>query len=186
MIERRQRLLRATVAAFGEGWTRFWFTPSDPATLSAIRVLIGLVAVYLHGTLLFDLVTFFGPNGLLPVRRHCAARRRHVLVSELPLDAAPNCGRYICSDWRCCWSFTLGFWTRFTSVLSLVVFLVGRASGADDHGPHRTDRRHAAGLFVPGALRSAIFARPLAGDVAVRPAGADAAACRRPRRSPRG
>ena len=31
-----------------------------------MRLLTGLVVVYLHATLAFDLVPLFGPNGLLP------------------------------------------------------------------------------------------------------------------------
>ena len=27
--------------AFGQGWTRFWFTPSDPTILSVIRICVG-------------------------------------------------------------------------------------------------------------------------------------------------
>ena len=67
MINAVTRLLCAIDRRLRQGWTRFWFTPSDPATVSAIRLLTGLVVVYLHATLSFDLVAFFGPEGLLPV-----------------------------------------------------------------------------------------------------------------------
>src|ERR1700677_4284061 len=51
---------------FGQAWNRFWFTPSDPYTLSVLRVLVGLVATYSIFTYSFDLDRFFGPAGMLP------------------------------------------------------------------------------------------------------------------------
>src|SRR5262249_3477837 len=51
---------------------------------------------------------------------------------------------------------------------------VGCKSRADDHGPHRANRGDAVGLSVPGSVRIAIFARPLAGPP--RPDAADLAA----------
>jgi hypothetical protein len=109
-------------SAFGEGWTRFWFTPSDPTTLSAMRLLVGLVAVYLHATLLFDLVPFFGANGLLPVRDIAALEGRtfsylNYLSTPAELYTIHLLGLAILL------AFALGLWTRVTSILSLVVFL---------------------------------------------------------------
>ena len=49
----------------GRAWNRFWFLPSDPLTLSVIRVLAGLIAFYTVLTFTPDLITFFGPQGLL-------------------------------------------------------------------------------------------------------------------------
>src|SRR5580692_10969643 len=51
---------------FGRAWNRFWFTPSDPYTLSVLRVLVGLVATYNLFSYSFDLDRFFGPAGMLP------------------------------------------------------------------------------------------------------------------------
>jgi hypothetical protein len=109
-------------SAFGQGWTRFWFTPSDPATLSAMRVLVGLLAVYLHGTLLFDLVALFGPNGLLPTAE--IAPLEGTTFSYLNYLTTPGelwtvhlIGMAVLA------LFTVGFWTRATSILALVVFL---------------------------------------------------------------
>src|SRR4051812_44181503 len=50
---------------FGEAWNRFWFTPSDPFTLSVLRVLTAAVALALYLSYLPDLETWFGPDGLL-------------------------------------------------------------------------------------------------------------------------
>jgi len=109
-------------SAFGRGWTRFWFTPSDPTTLCAMRVLVGLLAVYLHGTLLLDVVEFFGPNGLLPTAEIAPLEGRtfsylNFVSTPGELWAVQLIGLAVLV------SFTVGLWTRITSILSLLVFL---------------------------------------------------------------
>ena len=49
-----------------EAWNRFWFTPTSPSTLSAIRVLAGAMLLYTHLIWSMDLNAFFGPDGWLP------------------------------------------------------------------------------------------------------------------------
>jgi hypothetical protein len=49
-----------------ESWNSFWFTPTSPSTLSAIRVLAGAMLLYTHLVWSFDLTGFFGENGYLP------------------------------------------------------------------------------------------------------------------------
>lgn len=108
--------------AFGAGWTRFWFTPSDARAVSAIRLLTGLVAVYLHATLSFDLIAFFGPDGLIPA------------AEIAPLEGDTFSYLNYVSTPAELWSvhliglavlvlFAAGFKTRITSILALVVFL---------------------------------------------------------------
>lgn len=46
-------------------WNRFWFTPSDPILLSAMRIGIGLMAFYFVFSHSFDLIRWFGPHGIL-------------------------------------------------------------------------------------------------------------------------
>lgn len=50
-----------------EAWNRFWFTPTAPATLSAIRVFAGAMLFYTHLVWSRDLYSFLGPNGWLPL-----------------------------------------------------------------------------------------------------------------------
>ena len=107
---------------FGEAWTRFWFAPSDPATISAIRLLTGLVVVYLHATLSLDLITFFGPQGMLPVsdiaplEGNTFSYLNYVHgTSELWIVHLLGLGVLVL--------FAVGAWTRVTSILALVVFL---------------------------------------------------------------
>jgi hypothetical protein len=54
-------LFRATVA----GWNRFWFTPSEPATLGLIRILVGGMLFYTHLVWSLDFMSFFGPQGFI-------------------------------------------------------------------------------------------------------------------------
>ena len=35
MIQQVSQYFARLATAFGRGWTRFWFTPTDPATVSA-------------------------------------------------------------------------------------------------------------------------------------------------------
>jgi len=47
------------------GWNRFWFTPSDPATLGLIRILAGAMLFYTHLVWTRGLVELLGPNARL-------------------------------------------------------------------------------------------------------------------------
>lgn len=53
-------------AELWDAWSQFWFAPTSPSTLSAVRVLAGAMLLYTHLIWSFDLVAFFGPNGWLP------------------------------------------------------------------------------------------------------------------------
>ena len=57
---------RSYLSEVWEAWNEFWFTPTSPSTLSAIRVLAGAMLLYTHFVWSFDLDAFFGPNGWLP------------------------------------------------------------------------------------------------------------------------
>jgi hypothetical protein len=107
---------------FGRGWTRFWFTPSDPATVSAIRLLAGAIVVYLHATLSFDLIAFFGPDGLLPAADISPLEGDtfsylNYLTTPAELWAVHVLGLVVLV------LFAAGVLTRATSILALVVFL---------------------------------------------------------------
>ena len=53
---------RQWCAASLRRWNEFWFTPSDPATLSAIRIFAGAMLFYTHFVWGLDLEAFFGPD----------------------------------------------------------------------------------------------------------------------------
>jgi len=58
---------RDYVAECWQAWNRFWFMPTDPATLSLIRLLAGGMLFYTHLVWSLDLQAFVGPEGWLPV-----------------------------------------------------------------------------------------------------------------------
>src|SRR6185295_5703420 len=58
--------IRGYIADVWEGWSDFWFSPTNPATLSLIRLFAGAMLFYTHFIWSFDLSGFFGPNGWLP------------------------------------------------------------------------------------------------------------------------
>lgn len=109
---------------FGNGWNRFWFLPSDPYTLGVIRLLTGLVALYWYATYTPDLLRFFGKSGLLPVASvslleggRFSFSYLNYLSSSTDLAIAHWVGLAILI------AFAIGFATRITSVLALVVVL---------------------------------------------------------------
>ncbi len=59
---------RNYIAEIWEAWDEFWFNPTSPSTLSAIRVLAGLMLLYTHLVWTTDLEAFFGPRGWLPAQ----------------------------------------------------------------------------------------------------------------------
>jgi hypothetical protein len=108
----------------GQAWNRFWFLPSDPLTLSLVRVLTGLIAFYTVLTYTPDLVLLFGPDGLLPVEGILRLRGDLTSFSYLnwlrtpdQLWAAHVAGLAVLG------LFTVGLFTRVTAILSLVVVL---------------------------------------------------------------
>ncbi len=43
-------------------WSRFWFQPTDPTPLGLMRVITGLIVVYIHLVYCFDMQSFFGEH----------------------------------------------------------------------------------------------------------------------------
>jgi hypothetical protein len=112
------------------GWIQFWFTPSDPATVCMMRVVCGAAATLYVLSHSVDLVTWFGPHGLLPeetVRLLSAAENGDVpsyrwsyfdsIREPSHLWFAHLAGLAITI------ALTLGVYTRLTSLLTLVVIL---------------------------------------------------------------
>lgn len=59
--------IRSYFSEVWQAWNRFWFSPTDPATLCFIRVLAGAMLFYTHLVWSLDLQAFLGPEGWLPV-----------------------------------------------------------------------------------------------------------------------
>jgi hypothetical protein len=122
--------LRVFTERFGRGWNYFWFLPSSATTLSAIRPLVGLVALWWHSTYTADLLLFFGTKGVVTP----------TLLQRWPGDPPTSLGPIGLSYFNLAGSdgvilalhwvgfavlalFTLGVFTRLTSVLSVFVVL---------------------------------------------------------------
>jgi hypothetical protein len=134
MFQAIHEYLTNLTTRFGSGWNRFWFTPSDAFTVCVLRALVGIVAIYSIFTYSFDLDRLFGPEGMLPAETVVA-------IQEIDANDEVEGLHY----WRFSyldyvhtvgglWTahiaglavlllFTLGCYTRVTSVLALIVVL---------------------------------------------------------------
>ena len=114
-------------AAVGAWWNRFWFTPTPATTLGAIRVLVGMLALYAIATYAPDLERWFSPKGMLP-----AAMVVEMYVGQFSIFdyLPPN------MLWPAYWAtlavlalFTLGVGGRVTAIAATIMTLsfFGRA-----------------------------------------------------------
>jgi hypothetical protein len=114
-------------------WNRFWFEPTDPATLGLIRICAGSMLLYTHLVWSLALGSFFGPKGFLdPQAVHLLQKNSFAwsffwwISSPVALWAVHLAALVVFA------LFTVGLWTRVTSILALVATLsyVGRVPGA--------------------------------------------------------
>jgi hypothetical protein len=109
----------------GKAWNRFWFLPTDPLTLSVIRVLAGVIAFYTVLTFTADLTTLFGPQGLLGLE-NVSRMQEPAYFSFSYFWLFDDPAQLQIAHWiglTVLGMFTLGLFTRVTSVLSLIVTL---------------------------------------------------------------
>ena len=74
---------RAARAAIG-GWNHFWFAPADPIVLGLVRILVGLVGLYVQTQFTGDLVAFVGPNAWIDIQTQNEFRK------EMPWPDRPD------------------------------------------------------------------------------------------------
>lgn len=102
-------------------WDWFWFTPTDPAVLCAVRVLTGVLLFWTHLVWSFDLGAFFGPEGWIAPEIAAASH-----AGRLTIDVFPWLG----GGWLL-WTFhvlnllvfftlAIGWWSRIAAVWSYV------------------------------------------------------------------
>ncbi|MGL4552541.1 MAG: hypothetical protein ACRC33_15315 [Gemmataceae bacterium] len=136
-----QRPLLDLLTPAVRGWDRFWFTPMDPTTLACIRILGGLLTLYVHVCYCWDLLGYVGPKAwidkdlALYVRNELPNYRFGLDWMEGPVQFGQ--GNYYWSpyfhvwdDWAvvavhsgllaCMLLFTLGLWTPYTGLLTWV------------------------------------------------------------------
>jgi hypothetical protein len=125
-----QRLIRPAFDYVGElaqsladGWNEIWFTPTDPSLLGFLRILTGLMLLYTHAVWGMVLGDFFGPAGWLnPQLVHALQRGQHTYSFWWWVPAGGIWPVYVISM-TILLMFTVGLWTRLTSILSLVVVI---------------------------------------------------------------
>lgn len=105
-----------------EGWNRFWFRSTDPATLGVIRILAGSMLFYTHLVWSFRLTDFFGANGLVSQEAVQQVRTSqyawtvyHGIESPLVIWGIHSIALIILA------LFTVGFMTRITSFLTFFI-----------------------------------------------------------------
>ena len=112
----------------GGAWNDFWFDRLDPASMGVLRIFVGLAALWFLLSYSTDLIAWFGPEGVLPpesVRQLSRADVEfHFRLSHLNYVTSPA-GIWIChlAALTAALAFTVGIFTRFTSVLTLAAVL---------------------------------------------------------------
>ena len=117
------RYLDELTTSISDGWNRFWFTPSDPATLGLIRVLAGMMLVYTHWVWGLEFETFFGTHSWTSaevVRQFQQNEFAYSFWWYVPAELALTV-HHICMAVLVL--FTVGFMTRLTSILSVVIVI---------------------------------------------------------------
>jgi uncharacterized membrane protein YphA (DoxX/SURF4 family) len=113
-------------------WTAFWFTPQASTTLGLMRIATGSIAFYSLLVWSKELLTFFGPEGMLPPNYR-------QLYFGLPawshFDWIQSSSGIWLAHWVCLFIvllFTLGVFSRVTSVLTALIMIsyANRATGA--------------------------------------------------------
>jgi len=115
----------------GKAWNAFWMRPRDPHTLAALRVLVGLIALYHIATYTPDLNRMFGRAGMVSAetisqletnrlqqqQRPARFSYLHYFHSPVELWTVHVLGLLILA------AFTAGWFSRISSVLALIVVL---------------------------------------------------------------
>jgi hypothetical protein len=130
--------LKEWLSSAVRGWSRFWFTPADPATLGLVRFFAGSMLFYTHLVWSLDLIGFFGAEGRLPADFSRRFQDSPFAWSHLNFIESP----------ALLWTthiaalvvlgmLALGLFTRVTSVLGFLILvsyahrLVGAQFGLD-------------------------------------------------------
>lgn len=117
------------------GWNRFWFSPTDPTTLAAIRISTGLVLLYTHLGAAGQALAFLGPHAWIDPAALAQISALGQTGSD-PLDRWVN-GWWGQSIWfylehpGMVWAayalfltalvcFTLGFWSRTAALIAWI------------------------------------------------------------------
>jgi uncharacterized protein (TIGR03000 family) len=106
-----------------DGWSRFWFTPVDPSMLGLIRVFTGMMLVYTHAVWGMALPEFFGADGWLGEEAVRSLQSGQFIFSYLWYVPPQWLGTVHAAAMVVLVLFTLGVFTRVTSILSFVILI---------------------------------------------------------------
>ena len=127
------RYFRELAHAAPVAWNRFWFSPTDPATLCLIRILTGAMLFYTHLVWGRSLEDFFSPQGWLEPRAVAQFTEGGFTWSHFWLTTSPGVlwGTHIAALTTFA-LFTVGLYSRATSAAALFFTLsyIHRVPGA--------------------------------------------------------
>jgi hypothetical protein len=118
--------------SLAQGWNAFWFSQADPTLLGVIRILTGLMLLYAHAVWGLALDDFFGPASWLSADLVRAVQSEQYAYSFWWLVPSRWIGTAHGISLLILALFTIGLWTRVTSILALVVAIsyVNRVPGS--------------------------------------------------------
>ncbi len=131
----QRKLVVAWLDSWRDGWNRFWFSPRSPATLSLMRILVGMMIVYTHAAWTLELNTFVSPQGVFDIQHasefYGGSPFAWSHVTWFPGSAAWLWGTHALAL-VVMTGFMLGFQTRVCGILSalFVISYAHRAGGA--------------------------------------------------------
>jgi hypothetical protein len=129
------------LTGLARGWDQFWFQPADPTTLCCMRILVGVLVLYVHISYSWGLLSFIGPEGWFDDQTAQWIRLEQPIMGtgwdwNPPFEQVDKGVRYWSvffhvrdANWIqalhiiflvCMALFTLGLWTRVTSVLTWI------------------------------------------------------------------
>ncbi len=111
------------VGSLARGWNDFWYTPVDPSLLGLIRIVTGLVLLYEHAIWGAALQDFFGQDAWM--NRDLIdfiLKDQYAYTFWWSVPPRWTWVAYFCSMTVLFW-FTIGLWTRISSILSVVVVI---------------------------------------------------------------
>lgn len=112
---------RDSARAAGEAWDGFWFARTDPTLLGVIRILTGLMLLYTHAVWGLVLAEFFGRDSWLSPRLVGMLQEGGTTYSFWWIVGADGLWPAYAASMIVLAMFTVGLWTRVTSVLALFV-----------------------------------------------------------------
>lgn len=104
-------------------WDRFWFSPLHPASLGCLRIVAGCMLVYTHLVWGLALGAFFGPDGWQDPLLVATFQKDGAALSLWWLVPPAWLWPFHCACLAVLVCFTLGLWTRLTSILSALIVI---------------------------------------------------------------